>query len=102
VKELKTHKALNHLHSLAPQLINGACNIHYFLLCHLLQDIVNADEGPSTTHTSTGKSKEEVSSIQNHVCMICCVADLVLKQHSELHENGKSDLELLAGVTLNK
>ena len=49
----RTHRSLHHLHALVPHLVDGSCNVHHLLLLDLLQDIVNADEGTSTTNTST-------------------------------------------------
>ena len=36
-----------------PHLVDGSCNVHHLLILDLLQDAVNADEGPSATNTST-------------------------------------------------
>ena len=49
----KTHRSLYHLHALVPHLVDGSCNVHHLLLLDLLQHIVHADEGASTTNTST-------------------------------------------------
>ena len=49
----KAYRSLDHLHALVPHLVDGSCNVHHLLLLDLLQDIVNADEGPSATNTST-------------------------------------------------
>ena len=47
-----------------PHLVDGSCNVHHLLLLDLLQDVVNADEGPSTTNTSTG-DKNHSDRVQN-------------------------------------
>ena len=55
-----TYHCLNHLHSLLSYLDDCPGDVHHPLLGHLLQNIVNGDESPSATHTSTVQGKQKV------------------------------------------
>ena len=60
----QTHRCLDHLHALVPQLVDGSCNVHHLHLLDLLQHVVNTDEGTSTSNTSTAcmhKSGQEMT-----------------------------------------
>ena len=48
------YRSLHHLHALVSHLVDGSCNVHHLLLLDLVQDIVYADEGTSTSNSSTG------------------------------------------------
>ena len=47
------YHCLDHLHALVSHLVDDSCNVYHLLLFDLFQGIANADEGSSTTNTST-------------------------------------------------
>ena len=47
------YNSLHHLCALVSHLVDGSCNVHHLLLLDLVQDIVYADEGTSTSNSST-------------------------------------------------
>ena len=65
------YNSLDHLHALVSHLVDDSCNVHHLLLLDLFQDIVNADEGPSATNTSTNRDKKP--------CRVVC------KKHDNSH-----------------
>ena len=48
-----THQVLHHLHPLAAEVADDACNVHNLLLFDLVQDSVDGDQSPRPTHTRT-------------------------------------------------
>ena len=49
----RLYNKVDHLHTLVSHLVDGSCNVHHSLLLDLVQDIVQANEGTSTSNTST-------------------------------------------------
>ena len=65
------YRSLHHLRPLVSHLVDGSCNVHHLLLLDLVQDIVYADEGTSTSNSSTVSKYCHV----HEVIIIACIVN---------------------------
>ena len=61
-----TYHSLHHLHPLPPDLVDHFRYVDRVFLLYLLQNMVNGDEGASTTNSSTERKGEGVSVTHCH------------------------------------
>ena len=54
---------LHHLHPLAAEVADGACNVHNLLQLDLVQDSVDGDQSPRPAHTSTVRVAREYENV---------------------------------------